>query len=251
MTSSKELKKLLTECYDLFRTTGAHEFCNDDLLSRLQNAVTEPTDRAASPEDMEVYQSIANNYADAQCGCAECENRRGGRPDGPVQEEPALPQYEPDAKGMAFVDGMGWSVQCSRAVDYVAGLFAAHSELAVIIARLQAEAKEKEPNKFYVATSSFECYYILNSILEELNRAIRKFPTWPTDPLHAVNVLNEEVGELNRAVLQQVYEPHKNKAGTVEVRDEALQSAAMAVRFLLSLPKYRFAPTDQHQQDAV
>jgi hypothetical protein len=34
----------------------------------------------------------------------------------------------------------------------------------------------------------------VRAVLAELDRATRKFPTWPTDPLHAVAVLGEEAG---------------------------------------------------------
>ena len=47
---------------------------------------------------------------------------------------------------------------------------------------------------------------IANEVLGEIARAVEKFPTWPTDPLHAVAVLGEEFGELTQAVLQCVYE---------------------------------------------
>jgi hypothetical protein len=83
-------------------------------------------------------------------------------------------------------------------------------------------------------------------VLHELNRARRKFPTWPTDPLHAMGVVNEEVGELNKAVLQAVYEPEKNPEGAVE--KEALQAAAMLLRFLASLDQYEFTGGPQHTQ---
>lgn len=86
------------------------------------------------------------------------------------------------------------------------------------------------------------------TILNELERAKAKFPTWPTDPIHAMAVVNEEVGELNKAVLQQVYEPHKNKDGLDEIRKEAVQVAAMMHRFLESLDAYRFEPSAQHTQ---
>lgn len=86
------------------------------------------------------------------------------------------------------------------------------------------------------------------SVFAELERAVHKFPTWPTDPLHAVAVLGEEFGELTKAVLQTVYEPHKVKPG--DVRMEALQTAAMALRFLQSLDRYVFAPCEQHRQVA-
>lgn len=85
--------------------------------------------------------------------------------------------------------------------------------------------------------------------LEEVERATRKFPTWPTDPLHAVAVLGEEFGELTKAVLQTTYEPHKVAEG--ELRTEAIQTAAMALRFLASLDDYQFVPSEQHKQGAA
>lgn len=89
---------------------------------------------------------------------------------------------------------------------------------------------------------------IWRDVLAEVERATRKFPTWPTDPLHAVAVLGEEFGELTKAVLQTVYEPHKVKDG--ELRTEAVQTAAMALRFLSSLGRYEFARCEQHEQPA-
>lgn len=88
---------------------------------------------------------------------------------------------------------------------------------------------------------------IANAVISELARATAKFPTWPTDPLHAVAVLGEEFGELTKAVLQSVYEPHKVKPG--EVRTEAIQTAAMAIRFLMSLDRYEYTPGVQHEQE--
>lgn len=85
-------------------------------------------------------------------------------------------------------------------------------------------------------------------VLDELRRAAAKFPTWPTDPLHALAVLGEEFGELTQAVMQAVYEPHKS--GPDQVRAEAIQCAAMAIRFIQSLPVYRYAGSEQHLQDA-
>ena len=82
--------------------------------------------------------------------------------------------------------------------------------------------------------------------LAEVSKAVTKFPTWPTDPIHAAAVLNEEVGELNKAVLQAVYEPHKS--GPQDVRDEAIQVAAMALRFLASLDRYDYVEGEQHDQ---
>ena len=90
---------------------------------------------------------------------------------------------------------------------------------------------------------------VVREVMDELEKAIRKFPTWPTDPLHAVGVFNEEAGELSKAVLQQVYEPHKNKPD--DVRKEAQQAAAMALRFLVSLDSYDWTPGVQHDQPTL
>ena len=87
---------------------------------------------------------------------------------------------------------------------------------------------------------------VVEDVLVELTRATAKFPTWPTDPLHAMGVLHEEVGELAKAVLQVVYEPHKSTLS--DVRAEAVQAAAMALRFLLSIDRYTWNPGDQHDQ---
>lgn len=85
--------------------------------------------------------------------------------------------------------------------------------------------------------------------LGELRRATEKFPTWPTDPLHALAVLGEEFGELTKAVLQHTYEPHKSTRS--DVRKEAIQTAAMALRFVMSLDAYQFARCAQHDQEEV
>jgi len=73
-----------------------------------------------------------------------------------------------------------------------------------------------------------------------------KFPTWPTDPLHAVAVLGEEFGELTKEVLQMSYEPSKTNAENV--RKEAIQTAAMALRFVASLDDYIYKAGEQHRQ---
>ncbi|WP_198432497.1 hypothetical protein [Burkholderia ubonensis] len=83
-------------------------------------------------------------------------------------------------------------------------------------------------------------------VFNEIDRAIRKFPTWPTDPLHAVAVLGEEFGELTKAMLQHTYEPHKSTRD--DVRTEAIQTAAMALRLIASLDRYEFRHCEQHEQ---
>jgi len=80
----------------------------------------------------------------------------------------------------------------------------------------------------------------------EVVRATQKFPTWPTDPLHALAVLQEEVGELTKEVVQLTYEPHKSSIAAVRV--EAIQTAAMALRFLMSIDRYEFLAGQHHSQ---
>lgn len=87
----------------------------------------------------------------------------------------------------------------------------------------------------------------IQAVLDELDRATTKFPTWPTDPFHALAVLGEEFGELTQAVLQGTYEKHK--APTLwrdAVRTEAIQTAAMTLRFVLSLDRYEYTRCEQH-----
>lgn len=86
-------------------------------------------------------------------------------------------------------------------------------------------------------------------IIAEVARAMRKFPTWPTDPLHAIAVLGEEFGELTKEALQLTYEPHKSTMA--DFRKEAGQTAAMALRFVASLDAYEFSPGVQHSQSPM
>ena len=87
---------------------------------------------------------------------------------------------------------------------------------------------------------------IVDEVMAELRRAAGKFPDWPTDPLHALAVLGEEYGELNKAMLQLVYEPHKSSPA--DVREEAIQTAAMALRLAISLDRYEYRRAPAHRQ---
>ncbi len=96
---------------------------------------------------------------------------------------------------------------------------------------------------------------IVARLIAELERATTKFPKWPTDPIHALAVVQEELGEVNCAVgklakevLQLCYEHHK--ASIAAVREEATQVAAMAIRFLFSVDRYEFETGAQHSQSA-
>lgn len=88
---------------------------------------------------------------------------------------------------------------------------------------------------------------MISAVYSELTQALAKFPTWPTDPLHALAVLGEEYGELTKDVLQMTYEPGKTNAENV--RKEAIQTAAMALRFVASLDAYIYKAGEQHRQE--
>lgn len=86
----------------------------------------------------------------------------------------------------------------------------------------------------------------MDDAIAEVARATVKFPTWPTDPFHAVAVLSEELGELTKAIVQHTYEPGKSSLD--DVRTEATQTAAMSLRFLASIEEYKFDVCHQHTQ---
>lgn len=71
---------------------------------------------------------------------------------------------------------------------------------------------------------------LLEEILDELRKARRAFPEqdlWVT-----LSALTEEVGELNQACLQYTFQPLKGKTLS-DIREEAVQVAAMAMRVVL------------------
>lgn len=73
---------------------------------------------------------------------------------------------------------------------------------------------------------------ILSDVMAELHRAEKKFPTWPDNIIEQAAIVSEESGELIRAALQVKYE-----GGNIEdCRKEAIQTAAMCIRFLKHLP---------------
>lgn len=108
------------------------------------------------------------------------------------------------------------------------------------------DGREEAQNVQSVAVS---LDHVFKLIREEIERAVTKYPMWPVDALHAVAVLNEEVGELNKAVLQTTYEPHKTNYS--ELLTEAIQTAAMSVRFLMSMGDYKHLASDQHFQRII
>lgn len=89
--------------------------------------------------------------------------------------------------------------------------------------------------------------HIVNDIMLEVIKATIKFPTWPTRIIDAGGVVFEEAGELAKACLQVTYEPDKETMAGV--RTEAIQTAAMCIRFLSSIDYYDVTPGPQHKQE--
>ncbi|RPE05520.1 hypothetical protein EGT74_24355 [Chitinophaga lutea] len=81
---------------------------------------------------------------------------------------------------------------------------------------------------------------IITDILLELRAAKRKQPTWPDHIVARAAMVAEEAGELLRASLQYKYEPLlflDNEGMRAEMRKEAIQTAAMCLRFIEALDK--------------
>ncbi|MDB4403248.1 hypothetical protein N9204_00270 [bacterium] len=91
----------------------------------------------------------------------------------------------------------------------------------------------------------------IEDVIKETSKAKAKFPKWPTDPIHATAIIAEELGELQKSVIESVYEPYKGSRSNI--RTEALQTAAMCLRFLESLDagKYEFYLSKQHDQEST
>lgn len=71
----------------------------------------------------------------------------------------------------------------------------------------------------------------IKAVCGELKAAGTKFPEWPDDLADAYLILAEEFGELGKAILEGKFLHYDGG----KIRDEAIQTAAMAIRLLLNL----------------
>ena len=82
----------------------------------------------------------------------------------------------------------------------------------------------------------------LEAIRSELiDRAEKKFPLFPIDPIHAAAIVGEKAGELLQAALKVTYE----KGQWEDVYDEAIDAAAMALRVLVMFEYLEARPSPQ------
>lgn len=84
---------------------------------------------------------------------------------------------------------------------------------------------------------------VISAVFAELQRAERKFPGFPTDPIHAAAIVSEECGELQKACLQLTYENGDMQA----VETEGVHTAAMALRFLFHLESLECRRSEQKE----
>jgi hypothetical protein len=80
---------------------------------------------------------------------------------------------------------------------------------------------------------------MIDKILSELARAKTIWPKWPDDPIHAAAVIAEEAGEIVKAALDFTY----SSGPLADMEAEAIQTAAMCIRFLENLNMYKKVDT--------
>lgn len=69
-------------------------------------------------------------------------------------------------------------------------------------------------------------------IERELEKAERQHPAWPPNIFEQVAIMNEEAGEVTKAVLH-----YKREGGSLrDIKKELIQTAAMCMRMLQNLP---------------
>lgn len=76
---------------------------------------------------------------------------------------------------------------------------------------------------------------IISMIFDEMKKAERKFPGFPSDIVHASAIVQEECGELVKACLDYYY----NRGSEDDVIKEAVQTGAMIYRFLFNWEGYK------------
>jgi NTP pyrophosphatase (non-canonical NTP hydrolase) len=80
---------------------------------------------------------------------------------------------------------------------------------------------------------------ILDDILKELKRAKKKHPNWPDHIVARAAIVGEEAGELIRAALNYKYDHIgcSSDESMDQMKKEAVQTAAMCIRFLETINK--------------
>jgi NTP pyrophosphatase (non-canonical NTP hydrolase) len=74
---------------------------------------------------------------------------------------------------------------------------------------------------------------VISEVVDEVCRASEKHPEWPLDDFRALAIVHEELGEAAKAILHNTYE----KGSRRDVREEMVQTACTAIRFLMNYDK--------------
>jgi len=85
----------------------------------------------------------------------------------------------------------------------------------------------------------------MDYFLKELQDAEKKYPEWPRDIIHAAAIVIEEAGELVQATLnyrynKQKYSKEEFNVYFEKIKKEAIQTGAMALRFLKNFDNVSF-----------
>jgi hypothetical protein len=83
--------------------------------------------------------------------------------------------------------------------------------------------------------------HAVSMVTDEMDRAEKKWPGWPTDPVHGAGIVCEESGELMQAALQYTYEG----ATDVAMIREAIHTAATALRFIQHMAQNCSRPSER------
>jgi len=93
-----------------------------------------------------------------------------------------------------------------------------------------------------ITTDSPEAASIIVEILMEVERAEKKHPTWPGCHVKQIAFVAEEAGELVRAGNQ----VDEGKGTFLEIKEEAIQVAATAIRLLKKLKQTESQYSEPH-----
>ena len=79
---------------------------------------------------------------------------------------------------------------------------------------------------------------VIDDIFKELKKAEEKHPGWPADFFEGHAIISEEVGELAQAIIDHKYKGQGLCLYSLNrIREEAIQVAAMGIRFLLNFER--------------
>ena len=76
---------------------------------------------------------------------------------------------------------------------------------------------------------------MINDVLHELQRAEKIHPSWPTDNIHAVGIIVEEVGEAMKEAIDYELARIEHPEAYKNLRKELVQSAAMCIRAIIKM----------------